>query len=388
MKHIAVPIDLQWPLRRHHEVYAGIQTYANAHHADDWTLIPDNFPEAVIMGELPGPCYDAVIGRLSLPLQEFLAARQIPAVNSWFATSEGKVPVVIPDVAANARLAIDHFAARGLRRVAHVGVRNHLSVKREGQAFQEAARERGFPCSLHKCNDEVELDIERWRSFCKRVNGWLKRWEPPIGVMVHYDSVCRLLATLATRSGWKIPDQLSLLGTGNNTIICESVTPSLSSVQMCYHRNGYEAARLLDNLMNGGELPSAPIFIPPAEIAMRRSTDVFAVPDARVAAALRYMAENCDRALSVGQIATAVNTGRRTLERRFRECLGRSILNELNRLRVERMKRLLVETDDPLKLLVGQAGFGSAEQMRLVFREFTGMRPTDYRQGHSWPTSH
>ena len=87
MKHIAVPIDLQWPLRRHHEVYAGIQAYANAHHADDWTLIPDNFPEAVIMGELPGPCYDAVIGRLSLPLQEFLAARQIPAVNSWFATS-------------------------------------------------------------------------------------------------------------------------------------------------------------------------------------------------------------------------------------------------------------------------------------------------------------
>ncbi|MFT5127973.1 MAG: LacI family transcriptional regulator [Rhodothermales bacterium] len=387
MKNIAVVMELEWPLRRHHDVYAGIQAYADEHHAEDWTLALDNFPQAVLTGEMAGPRYDGVIGRLSLDLQEILVKRQIPAANAWMASSRGKAPSVIPDLAASAQMAIDHFASRGIRRVAHVGYRNDVAVQIEAMAFKAAARENGFPCTVHKCNDGAERDIERWRAFNRQVTSWLKRWEAPIGVLVHYDEVCRQICVLAERAGWVVPDQLSLIGSGNNTIICESVAPSLSSIHHAYHRNGYEAARLLDIQLNGGELPKGPVLVMPVEIATRRSTDVFAVPDPMVSAALRYMAEHCEGPISVDLVAAAVNAGRRTLERRFRSILGRSITHELNRLRIERMKRLLVETDDPVKVLVGKAGFGSPEQMRLVFRQFTGRRPVEYREQHRAPNS-
>jgi LacI family transcriptional regulator len=383
MKNIAAVFELEWPVPRHHEIFAGIQDYAREHHAEDWALGPDNFPHAVISGELPGAPYDGVIGRLSPALQDALDDLEVPAVNVWVASSRhGVAPTVIPDLAACGQLAIDHFVARGIRRVAHVGVRGDVAARIEGEAFKAAAREAGLPCTIHKCYNEVERDIERWRVFCGQVNGWLERWESPIGVLAHYDDVCRHISSLAIRAGWKIPEDLCLLGTGNNPIICQSVEPTLSSIQHSYRRIGYEAAKTLDGLMHGEPAPQKAVEIPPIEVAMRRSTDVFAVPDPLVAAALRYMADNCAGPMRVDMVAQTVNAGRRTLERRFRKVLGRSITHELNRLRIERMKRLLVETDDPVKVLVGEAGFGSPEQMRLVFREFTGRRPMEFREQH------
>jgi LacI family transcriptional regulator len=383
MKKIAVAIDFEWAYRRHHDVYAGIQAYAEQHHANDWQLMPDNFPGAILTGKMRGPNYNAVIGRLSPELQDVVVDCGVPAVNVWIGSSaHGKVPSVLSDVAAGARMVVEHFAARGIRRIAHVGVRGDVACKLETAAMKAVTREHGFLFSDHRCPAENETDLHTWRSFCRRVDGWLKRWEPPLGVFCHYDAICRQLSAVMMRAGWQIPDQVCLVGSGNNTIICESISPALSSVHPGYRQVGYQAAKLLDAQMRGEPMPSEPILIPPLEIAMRRSTDVFAVPDPSVAAALRYMAENCNLCLNVNQVAARVGVGRRTLERRFRAVLGRSIIQELNRLRVERMKRFLIETEDPVKGLVSQAGFGSAEQMRLVFREVTGMTPRKFREQH------
>jgi len=134
--------------------------------------------------------------------------------------------------------------------------------------------------------------------------------------------------------------------------------------------------------MQGESSPIGTLYTPPKELVVRRSSDVFAVSDPKVAQALRYMAEHAGGALSVPTIARSVGLGRQSLERRFRRHVGRTISDELIRLRVETLKRLLVKSDEPVKTLSAEAGFGATVNMHTMFRRHTGMTPATYREKH------
>jgi AraC-like DNA-binding protein len=104
------------------------------------------------------------------------------------------------------------------------------------------------------------------------------------------------------------------------------------------------------------------------------------VEDPWVAGALEVIWTNSHRTLSVGQLARHLSVTRRTLDRRFRAALGRSVLDEINRCRLSRAKRLLEETILPLKTIARLAGFVNAERMRVIFREREKMTPTAFRK--------
>ena len=116
---------------------------------------------------------------------------------------------------------------------------------------------------------------------------------------------------------------------------------------------------------------------------VRRSSDVFGVSDPEVARALRFMADNSGRSLSIQEIATCVGLGRQALERRFRRHLGRTVNEELIRLRVSKLRRLLVESDDPVNILSEQSGFGTTVSMHTMFKRYTGITPGEYRKKHA-----
>jgi len=84
--------------------------------------------------------------------------------------------------------------------------------------------------------------------------------------------------------------------------------------------------------------------------------------------------------MSVGDIARQLPVTRRTLDRRFVEATGRSVLEEINTCRLSRAKRLLAETDQPVKAVAHLAGFSSTERMRVLFVEREGVSPAAYRK--------
>jgi len=96
--------------------------------------------------------------------------------------------------------------------------------------------------------------------------------------------------------------------------------------------------------------------------------------------ALRFIAEHGHERIQVGTVARKISTNRRTLERRFHASLGRSVAEEITRLRMERVKRRLVETDEPLKAVASAAGFPSAQQLYKTFLRVEGVSPKQYRQ--------
>ena len=63
----------------------------------------------------------------------------------------------------------------------------------------------------------------------------------------------------------------------------------------------------------------------------------------------------------------------------FADLVGRSILQEIHRCRLERARLLLLDTDLPLKAVATRSGFGDAEQLRRAFQRRYGEAPGSFR---------
>jgi LacI family transcriptional regulator len=122
------------------------------------------------------------------------------------------------------------------------------------------------------------------------------------------------------------------------------------------------------------------VFVPPQALVVRESTDFFAVNDELVATALAFISANSHRRIGPEGVAQAVTTELRTLQRRFRTCLDRSIAAEIRRVRIERAKRELARTGESLKSIARNVGFVEPKQMYQVFCRDVGVTPTEYRR--------
>jgi LacI family transcriptional regulator len=377
---IAIASQLQAPFRHLHELISGAQEYAaEAGWESEICYVPD-----VQMEE--GVHFDGIVGRITSEAMTAAEDAGIPVVNVWQNSPVEKRAVnVYTDYEAAGRMATEHLLARGFRRIISLGPRRWTSTKAFRQGVATSAAEHAAVHSHCLLPEAPEESGEKWRQIVARMKKLSADWDQPIGLAVHLDENARILAMILGGMGWDIPGQVAIVSTGNELLTCTAADPSLSSIDMGTHRNGYEAAALLGRLMNGEEAPARTIFTPPKELVMRRTTDVYAVRDPEVQRALRFMAENCHRKINVNDITAATKISRQLLERRFRAQLDTSINNELARLRIERLKRLLVETDMPVKQLQSQAGFGAIGNMYKAFKEHTGMPLQAYREKHADP---
>jgi len=200
--------------------------------------------------------------------------------------------------------------------------------------------------------------------------------------LIAADNTARTLATICHRRGLRIPDEVAIIGGGDEPVQCEGSEPELSSIDMGFYRAGYRAAELLDHLLRGRAAPAEPILTPPADLVARVSTDVYAVDDKTVGRAMRFIAEHCGQPIRVADVAEHVGCHRRKLEKQFRAAGRDSINNEIVALRIELTKRLLVSTDDSIHAVAAKAGYGTAQHLRHVFRHQLGTSPTAYRALH------
>ncbi|HPA18815.1 MAG TPA: AraC family transcriptional regulator [Verrucomicrobiae bacterium] len=124
------------------------------------------------------------------------------------------------------------------------------------------------------------------------------------------------------------------------------------------------------------------ILAPSQPEAPRPATAPFAKPvrDRFVAEAVRFIWSHGQPELAAAEVAAHLPIARRSLERRFQRVLGHTILEEILRCRLERARRLLAETDMPLKAIAFAAGFSCAERMSKVFRRAEGISPAEYRR--------
>jgi len=377
-RHIAAVMELNCSFKRNYGIFSGIQKYAESH--ADWRFKIGNYPQVRMEN---GVKFDGIIGRISKDCLAAAHAADTPVVNVHHNSPVySKVHGVYNDFYTAGRMAAEHLIARGLRNLAHFGYEGDRSSKLHYHGMRAVAKEHGYPCARHVVNPIFDQTRKHWSQFLKYVEKSQSCWKAPLGIGFVYDELCRAVTSECLTMNWIIPEQLAMVGLSNDEIICTAIDPTLSSIDMGFSQCGFEAARLLDSLMQREVLPIEPRYTPVKEMVVRRSSDVFAVSDSKVEQALRHMADHSSERLSVPLIAQAVGLGRKTLEQRFNRHLGRTINDELIRLRVEALKRLLVEGAESIKRLSAMAGFGTTDNMHRRFKRFTGMTPAEYRKKH------
>jgi LacI family transcriptional regulator len=372
---VALMLDLQWPYKRHSQVFAGVQRYAEER---GWTSIIDEFAHDTLRRKpAAAEAYDGIVARANRLLARRAALRGVPVVNVWPSSpARDLLPGVFPDSAATGRLVAEHLLARGFRSFATITSRRNLDNELEVGAIAGLAKAAGFPCASAYLPQDPYRDLACWRKAAALLEQAMAGWQPPIGVYVGQEVVGRLVVQAGHRRGWRIPQDVAIVAGKNEEALCEQPRPSLTSVEIGYDRIGYAAAELLD----GRAAPAAPLRLAPHGLAVRESSDFFAVESELVAAALAYISGNSHRSIGPDDVARAAGAETRTLQNHFRKTLQRPIAAEIRRVRLERAKRELSHGDRPLAAIARGAGFGTIQRLYEVFRRELGIAPGEYRR--------
>ncbi len=293
-----------------------------------------------------------------------VVALGLPAVNVGIHDYAAPLPAIGNDDHGIGALAADHYLARGFTSFAFFASRPSPTASRRGEGFRNALAAMAHPCAWYIGGD---------------IAPWLRGLPPRTAIFTMNDHDGVTLLEGCRINGMRVPEEVAVVGVDNIESLCLLALPPLSSVAVGAERIGWEAATALEELLAGRQ-PVLRMSVPPLGVVARRSSDLVATGDPHLAAALRFIGDHAGQAIGVGDVLRAVPIARRTLELRFRALLGRSVLGEIRRVRLERARFLLTTTDLAMPAVAQAAGFGNGKQFATVFGAAEGLSPLRYRQ--------
>lgn len=312
------------------------------------------------------------------PTQLLLLERKAPVVDLRIEYDQ-PLPRVVLDNQAIGRMAAEHLLARGFSDLAYYQAYNGRVETERLDGFRQAVESAGK--SFHHVNmTSAPARFRRGEQRLAHLSELIRALPKPIGVMGQYDGSASEFIMGCERAGVPVPEQVAVIGADNDPITSELGIIPLTSVDTNRYRHGYEAAALLDRMMNGEPAPRQAVRIPPKDVVVRRSSNILAIKNLQVSRALVFIWEHYMEPLHVKDVVAAAETSRRSLFALFRQHLGRTVLDEITRLRIIRAKSLLKETDDKTYAVARACGFTDARHLNKSFQRVTGVTPTDYRR--------
>ncbi|MBN1908760.1 MAG: substrate-binding domain-containing protein [Pirellulales bacterium] len=365
-------------------VLRGIHAYS-AHKAH-W-IFRDGTPDRRILKPLlEWQPHGVIVHLAERSLVEPISELPMPVVNTTSTFDDVRLPLVEVDHHEVGRLAAEHFLDRGFTRFGYFGSGWTGFSRQREEGFRKTLAKTGYDVSSCYADFMPRPPAESsWKEVDTRVADWLSSLSRPTAILASNDIPARQLSYMCRQLELRVPDEIAILGVDNDELECILATPPLSTVVNPSEKIGYQAAELLDKLIHGAPRPNVSITIRPDRIITRQSTDTVAINDPDVAGAVAFIRSHVSEGIGVGDVVQAVSLSRRKLERKFRQLLGRTLLEELQKARVETAKRLLVESDMLMPMVARRSGFSTTGRLSVVFRQFTGVTPTEYRR--NWQMS-
>ena len=366
------------------EVLRGVMRYARLHGPWAFHITPGDFMQAVPKIKHWGGT--GIIARIETSaVGKALLATKLPIVAMDLDCAQLKSDSLLSrcselssDSSHAAELAAEHLLERGFRNYGFVGVADRIWSQRREEAFRAAIQEAGFDPYVYPLpRRKVDRQWDREQAILEE---WLRGLPRPLGLMACNDDRGRQVMEACRGAGLQVPEQAAVVGVDNDELLCELADPPLSSVALGAERGGFEAATLLAGLMSRRLRKPRHIVTPALRVVTRHSTDVTLLEDTEVAKALRYIRENAIGPLGIDEVAHAVAISRRSLEIRFKKAMGRTVHDEIRRVRLDRAMRLLVETNLPLAGIAAASGFNTPSYLAQIFKRETGMTPAQYRR--------
>jgi LacI family transcriptional regulator len=317
-------------------------------------------------------------------LARAVAERGVPTIDLRLSFDDLGWPAVGIDNGAIVDLAVQHLVDQGLRHFGFCGVPPGENVWWQYRAtcFKEVVEHAGYACSSFPPNGHSSTSLEEEQA---EMAAWLKSLPRPVGIMACNDDRGLEVLEACRRARLAVPDEVAVIGVDNDEMLCGLSDPPLSSVDVGVERAGYEAAALLDRLMRGARPPKDPVFFPPYGVTVRRSTEILQVEDADLKEMIRFIRERACTDLRVEEAMQHSELSPSTLQRRFRRFLGRSPKEEITRLRVERARQLLAETELSVAEVAKRCGFEELKHFSRAFHHAAGTTPSAYRRDAKRP---
>lgn len=361
------------------EIMEGVTEYVRAHRP--WSV----FVEQRELGALPPRwltlrSWDGIVSRPTSPaLARTFRRMGVPVVDLNDQHDDLGLPRLRSDNQAIGRLAAAHLLERGFRAFAYCGFAGEPWAAERRDGFTAATMAAGFSPAVYESRWRGGR-VPAWDTDVDRIADWLRRLQSPVGVLACNDLRGQHVLEACRRCDLAVPEQIAVVGVDNDELLCRLCDPPLSSVVPNARQIGYRAAELLAALMAGKEADAGCTLVPPVTVITRQSTDILAIDDPEVAAAVRFIREHACDGIRVSDVLRHVPVARSLLERRFRRAVGRSPHAEIRQVQLRRAAELLAETDLPLPRVALLTGIAHVEYLSYLFKRTTGQNPRDYRR--------
>jgi LacI family transcriptional regulator len=360
-------------------VFKGIVRYATE---QKWHLSPYLFSGRFIPHGWPA---DGAITCYGKPLAKFIQSLKIPKVDVTISDIPERIPRVVVDNREVSRLAARHFLERGFKHFAYYNwPAVEVNALRKTFFFEELRKQGVPPENLHEIQQSPGRLLGQWEQHEEHIFKQLDQLPRPLAVFAGQDNLGATLIEICTQTRIHVPEEISILGVDNIEMLCDCLAVPLSSIDTNLEQLGYSAAQQLDRLMKKEiSVNEPPLLILPKEVVCRQSSDSLAVPHNAVVKALKFIKDHYARPITLEDIGEHAGMSKRGMEKAFFKHLGFSPATELRRIRLDKAKQMLTETDEKISTIACACGYSNSSNLSFAFNRETGMSPRTYRNRYS-----
>ena len=305
-----------------------------------------------------------------------LLTLNLPTIVSPYRKPFDGLPNIVTNDRAIGKMAALHLLDRGFENFAFYGYDNkyYWSVNRY-ENFAKIVSQKSNSISVYKKSPATDDQSEQ-----TGLANWLRSLPKPVAVMTANDDRSYDLYEAIKVANLKVPESVAIIGVGNDEIVCGLNTPPLSSVALNTQAAGFKAAQMLDRMIRGRKTATKNIIVEPLHVVERHSTDILAIHDESVVSAIRFIRNHCNEMIQVDDVAEAVNLSRRQLYNKFKAAVGRSVYQEIRRVRMNRAAKMLIDTNMSVADIAANLGFINTKNISRCFREEKGTTMLAYRK--------
>lgn len=320
---------------------------------------------------------NAIIAQCDYEGMDLLKGLGIPILLQNFENRSSNFSNLTGDYFNTGVMAAQFFKQKNFKNFAFYGCKNVIWSRERAEGYRIEIEKIG---ANYYYFETESLNESKWSDNYILLGEWLKSLPKPIALFACDDNFALHVSEICRIHNIQIPNEISLLGVDNDELICNLSDPPISSIVLDVEKGGYEAGRLIYKMITEETVDPINIVITPTRIESRLSTEKYNISNKYILKVVKYIEDNYASDFSIEDLTRSVPFSRRTLEVKFKNELGTTIYQFIQKCRIDHFSDLLLKTDCTLFDLAIKVGFKDFANISRVFRKYKGSSPIEYQQ--------
>lgn len=310
-----------------------------------------------------------------------LVDTKIPVIVEDFKERFSEFPNITGGYFETGQMGAKYFINKGYKNFAFYGFNDIVWSRERAEGFEDSVKNHGE--KVHLFSPKKKSARELWYYKPSSLSKWLTSLPKPVAIMTCDDERALHITEACKHSKIKIPEEVAVLGVDNDELTCNLSDPPLSSIGLGIDQGGYEAAKLMQMMIENKDQEIYDIIVKPTTIITRQSTDICATTDNQIAKALNFIHQNIENNINVEDVLKKVSISRRALEKRFLEVTGSAVYKYICQLRIRKFSDKLLESDKSISEIAIESGFNDNKNLSRLFKLINGCTPFQYRKNNA-----